>query len=104
MIFVLSPEAVKSPRCAWEVSKAVELSKRLIPIVGTAVCDEDVPEQLRRLNYVFFSGDVSFSRALGQVADALRADLELDSRAHAAGRSRAAVAGARTARGAVRAR
>ncbi len=76
VIFVLSPEAVKSPRCVWEVNKAVELSKRLIPVVGTAVRDEDVPEQLRRLNYVFFSGDVSFSRALGQVADALRADLE----------------------------
>ena len=76
VIFVLSPEAVKSPRCAWEVDKAVELSKRLIPIVGTAVCDEDVPAPLRRLNYVFFAGDVSFSRALGQLADALRADLE----------------------------
>ncbi|MEO6221685.1 MAG: TIR domain-containing protein [Vicinamibacterales bacterium] len=76
VIFVLSPEAVKSPRCAWEVDKAVELSKRLIPIVGTAVRDEDVPLPLRRLNYVFFSGDASFSRALGQVAHALRADLD----------------------------
>lgn len=76
VIFILSPEAVKSPRCAWEVNKAVELSKRLIPVVGTKVSDDVVPESLRRLNYVFFSEGSSFSRALGQVASALRSDLD----------------------------
>lgn len=76
VIFILSPEAVKSPRCAWEVNKAVELSKRIIPVVGAKVDDEAVPEHLRRLNYVFFSEGFSFSRALGQVAGALRSDLD----------------------------
>lgn len=76
VIFLLSPEALKSERCAWEVHKAHELSKRLIPIVGKAIRDEDVPVELRRLNYVFFSEGYSFSRSLGQVADALRADLD----------------------------
>ena len=76
IIVVLSPEAVRSERCAWEVHKAQELSKRLIPIVGKTVRDEDVPAELRRLNYVFFSESHSFLRSLGQVADALRTDLD----------------------------
>lgn len=76
VIIILSPEAVKSPRCAWEVDKAIALSKRLIPIVGKKVEDADVPEPLRRLNYVFFTEGQSFAAALGQVANALRADLD----------------------------
>jgi len=76
VIFVLSPASVRSERCAWEVRKAHDLSKRLIPIVGSAVPNEEVPEELRRLNYVFFTEGSSFARSLGQVADALRADLD----------------------------
>jgi hypothetical protein len=76
VIFLLSPEALKSERCAWEVRKAHDLSKRLIPIVSKAIRDDDVPVELRRLNYVFFSEGYSYSRSLGQVADALRADLD----------------------------
>jgi hypothetical protein len=76
VIFLLSPEAVKSERCAWEVRRASEFSKRLIPVVARPVRDEDVPEPLRRLNYVFFTDGSSFSRGLGQVAQALRTDLD----------------------------
>ena len=76
VVFLLSPEAVKSPRCAWEVDKAIALSKRLIPVVGKTVQEQDVPERLRQLNYVFLSEGSSFARGLGQVAEALRADLD----------------------------
>src|SRR3954464_1698350 len=76
VIFLLSPQAVTSPRCAWEVDKAIALSKRLIPVVGKTVQEENVPERLRRLNYVFLSEGSSFARGLGQVAEALRADLD----------------------------
>jgi hypothetical protein len=76
VVFLLSPEAVTSPRCAWEVDKAIALSKRIIPVVGKAVREEDVPERLRRLNYVFLSEGSSYARGLGQVAEALRADLD----------------------------
>jgi caspase domain-containing protein len=76
VVFVLSPEAVISPRCAWEVDKAIALAKRLIPVIGKTVRDEDVPERLRRLNYVFLSEGSSYARGLGQVAEALRADLD----------------------------
>src|SRR3954471_20293329 len=76
VIFLLSPEAVTSPRCAWEVDKAVALSKRLIPVVGKTVQEDTVPDRLRQLNYVFLCEGSSFARGLGQVAEALRTDLD----------------------------
>ena len=33
VVFVISPEAVKSERCVWEVDRTSELSKRLLPII-----------------------------------------------------------------------
>lgn len=76
VVFLLSPRSVQSPRCAWEVERAVELSKRIVPVVVAPVPEEQVPEPLRRLNYVDFSPGQSFSRALGRLESALRADLD----------------------------
>src|SRR5215475_3131095 len=33
VLFVVSPEAVKSKHCTWEVDRTIELSKRLLPVV-----------------------------------------------------------------------
>jgi hypothetical protein len=33
VIFVVSPGAVKSERCVWEVDRTIELSKRLLPVM-----------------------------------------------------------------------
>ena len=54
----------------------MRLSKRLLPIVWQHVPDNEVPEQLRRLNYIFFTEDHSFIKSLGELANALRTDLE----------------------------
>src|SRR6516162_9300298 len=50
VVFILSPAAVRSKRCAWEVDRAVELGKRVVPVQGATVAEADVPERLRRLN------------------------------------------------------
>jgi hypothetical protein len=76
VVFVLTPESVHSPRCAWEVRRAVELSKRVVPVVGEAVADAAVPSELQRLNYIYFTQGHSFSRSLGQLADTLRLDID----------------------------
>src|SRR5262249_12591749 len=76
VVFILSPAAVKSPRCKWEVERAAELGKRLIPVEGAPVPEADVPERLRRLNYIFFREGHSFARPLRELADALRQDVE----------------------------
>ena len=76
VVFVLSPSSIASKHCEWEVAETVRLSKRLLPIVWQRVPDNEVPEQLRRLNYIFFTDDHSFIKSLGELVNALRADLE----------------------------
>ena len=76
VVFILSPAAVRSERCAWEVDHAAGLSKRLIPIQGKPVPEADVPERLRRLNYIFFREAQSFVRPLKELVMALRQDVE----------------------------
>src|ERR1700728_4131183 len=48
VVFVISPEAVKSERCAWEVNTAIADNKRVLPIVAKAVPETEIPEPLRR--------------------------------------------------------
>lgn len=74
VLFLLSPHAVRSSRCAWEVEQAVAQCKRVVPVVAVAVAEEEVPPALRRLNYLFFDGSHSFMRSLAELADALRLD------------------------------
>jgi TIR domain/WD domain, G-beta repeat len=76
IVFILSPAAVRSERCAWEAEYAAELGKRLIPVQGIPVPESEVPEKLRRLNYIFFRQDQSFTRPLRQLVTALRQDVE----------------------------
>jgi TIR domain len=76
VVFVISPKAVKSERCQWEVAKTIELSKRLLPVVWINVPEADVPPKLRQLNYTYFSEGKSFTKALGELAEALRQDLD----------------------------
>jgi hypothetical protein len=76
VVFVVSPEAVKSDRCTWEVDRTLELSKRLLPVIFKSVPDHDIPEKLRRLQFVPFHTGTGFARPLSQLAEALRVDLE----------------------------
>lgn len=75
VIYILTPAFVASERCEWEIKKAIALNKRLIPIVYIEVPEEDTPEALRRLNYIYFSRPNSFGPGLAQLTGALRTDL-----------------------------
>jgi hypothetical protein len=75
VVFVISPEAVKSERCTWEVDRTLELSKRLLPVIFKSVPDHNIPEKLRRLQFVRFDSGPGFARPLSQLAEALRVDL-----------------------------
>jgi hypothetical protein len=76
VVFVVSPEAVRSERCVWEVDRTLSLSKRLLPVIYKTVPDTDVPEKLRRLQFIRFDIGPGSARPLRQLADALRQDLE----------------------------
>lgn len=75
VVFILSPASVKSTHCGWEVEETLKLAKRLVPVVWQTVADADVPAPLRRLNYIFFNEGRSFTRSLGELAQALRVNL-----------------------------
>src|SRR6516165_584399 len=75
VVFVVSPEAVKSEQCTWEVDRTIEVSKRLLPVIFKSVPDDEVPETLRRLQFVRFDSSLGL-RPLSQLAEALRVDLQ----------------------------
>lgn len=75
VLFLLSPRSLQSPRCAWEVERALALSKRVVPVTVQPVAEDEVPAALRRLNFIDFGPGQSFARSLGRLAEALRVDL-----------------------------
>src|SRR5262245_50922716 len=53
LVFVISPDAIASETCSWELSEAQRLKKKIVPVVFKRVPDADVPSALSRLNFVF---------------------------------------------------
>jgi formylglycine-generating enzyme required for sulfatase activity len=76
VVFVVSPEAVKSAQCTWEVDRTIELSKRLLPVIHISVPDNLIPEKLSRLQFVRFDAGRGITRPLKELAEALRQDLD----------------------------
>jgi formylglycine-generating enzyme required for sulfatase activity len=75
VVFVISPDAVASERCAWEVERTVTLKKRLLPIVWRRVEEAQVPPRLKQLNYIFFDKPLMSVPSLTALSAALRTDL-----------------------------
>ena len=75
VVFVVSPEAVKSERCDWEIDKTLALSKRLLPVIHKSVPDVEIPPKLSELQFVHFDTAPGVMRPLRELADALRVDL-----------------------------
>ncbi|MEO1331461.1 MAG: TIR domain-containing protein, partial [Pseudomonadota bacterium] len=81
VVFLLSPDAVTSDTCRWEVSEAVRLSKRILPVLVRRLGDLPAPPELAALNYVRFDPDDadrprSFVHGLRQLARALNTDVD----------------------------
>jgi hypothetical protein len=74
LVYVISPASIASERCGWEVEKARQLSKRLLPVVLLDVPDEAIPSELARLNFIHFNRGASFPRALKDLVAALKTD------------------------------
>src|SRR6202048_1473614 len=76
VVFVLSPDAVRSESVARkEVAFAASLKKRFAPIVYRPVDDKLVPEELAKLNFIFFDEPTRFETSADQLADALQTDI-----------------------------
>ena len=76
IVFVISPDAIASERCQWEVDRTVSSGKRLLPVVWRDVKESEVPSRLKRLNYIYFDKPNSFGQSLATLATALKTDLD----------------------------
>ena len=75
VVFVLSPDSVKSDVALKEVTHAASLNKRFAPIVCRRVEVGAVPEALQRLNFIFFDDPSLFDASADKLVDALQTDI-----------------------------
>jgi tetratricopeptide (TPR) repeat protein len=76
VVFVLSPDAVRPGSVARkEVAFAASLNKRFAPVVFRPVEDNALPEELAKLNFIFFDDPTRFEQSADQLAEALATDL-----------------------------
>lgn len=76
ILFVLSPASVGSRVCGDEVNYAAGLNKRFAPLLYQKVDNAQVPEALRRLNYLHFDDPERFDQNLETLIEALTIDIE----------------------------
>lgn len=76
VVFVLSPNSVKSQVCTTELDFALGLSKRIIPVQVSDLGGAAVPPALSALNYVRFDEGRSFMTGLEELRRALKSDIE----------------------------
>ena len=79
VVVVLSPSSVASPVCETELQAAVDLNKRLIPVVAQPTPIAEVPAILAALNFLDFcheTADSAFEAALSRLIDVLDTDLD----------------------------
>jgi hypothetical protein len=75
VVFVLSPDAVKSDVALKEIAYAASVNKRFAPIVCRRVSDDAVPDALRRLNFIFFDDLAHFEASTDTLASGLETDI-----------------------------
>ncbi|HZY68836.1 MAG TPA: toll/interleukin-1 receptor domain-containing protein [Devosia sp.] len=73
MVFLISPDSIASTVCDWEINHAELKGKRILPVVARDA--QNVPERLKRLNYVFMRTAEEEADSLARLADALAVDI-----------------------------
>lgn len=76
VVFVLSPDAVRSDVAQKEVAFAATLNKRFAPLFYRRVDDGAIPETLRRLNFILFDDESRFDESMARLIEALHTDIE----------------------------
>ena len=75
-IFLLSPDSVQSKVCRQEIEHAVKNGKRLIPVVIVDTRTDEVPPELRSLNWVFLRESDNFESSFDTLVTAIKTDYE----------------------------
>jgi WD40 repeat protein len=75
-VFVLSPDAARSPICRWEVEEAARLHKRILPVVHRQTELAAIPQELAELNFIDMSMPDDVDRKVAVLAEAINTDIE----------------------------
>ncbi|MEI9901126.1 MAG: toll/interleukin-1 receptor domain-containing protein [Hyphomicrobium sp.] len=78
VVYVVSPDSIASPWVLWEIEQVELLSKRLAPVIARDVQAAAVPDGIRKINYVFFTGANAEGAGFEAQADALALALKTD--------------------------
>lgn len=79
IIFVLSPASARSEVCNWEVEQAINLNKRIIPVLAQPLANATPHPALTELNYIFMYADEDFpDSGFGVGLAALNKTLQVD--------------------------
>jgi WD40 repeat protein len=73
---VLSPEWIKSNECRKELNYAVEMGKRLFPILYIPVDPKNVPPELGKINWVYMRDSDDFDKGFQTLCSAMDTDLD----------------------------
>jgi WD40 repeat protein len=76
IIFILSPEWLKSNECRKELVHAAAMGKRLFPILYIPVDPNDVPPELAKINWVYMRDSDDFDKAFQTLCSAMDTDLD----------------------------
>ena len=72
-VFLISPDSIRSPYCLQELEQAVELGKKLVPVLLRPT--DGVPDELARRQYIFLHED-DLGEAAAELSAALATDVE----------------------------
>lgn len=77
IVFILSPEWIKSNECRKEMDHAVKMGKRLVPILYLMPDQgQGVPPELAMINWVFMRDADDFDKAFQTLCSAMDTDLD----------------------------
>ena len=75
-VFIMSPESVASKTCREEIRHALSFNKKIVPVVVRDVGTDQIPDSLRKLNWLFFRDSDDFDAAYTQLLETIDADLD----------------------------
>jgi hypothetical protein len=70
-IFVISPDSVASEQCRAELTDALALNKRVVPIVNRDADEGTLPQAIAEAAWTFLRGEDDFAEGINRLVEAL---------------------------------
>lgn len=75
VVFTVSARSLASEVCGWEVGRALELNKRVVPVVIEADLRQPIPDDIGRLNFLYATDTEAVDASVAALRDVLDTDI-----------------------------